>query len=63
MNCLFSPVIHIKLDLRKIILRQKSISFLGPSIWNKLSKDIKVLNAPTSITYNYKKLVLMKKLE
>ena len=37
---------------------QKSISFIGPSIWNKLSNNLKVLNTTTSFTHNYKKLVL-----
>ena len=32
---------------------QKSISFIGPSIWNKLSNNLKVLNTTTSFTHNY----------
>ena len=46
--------------LIKSSLGQKSISFLGPSIWNKLSNDLKILNTPTSFTHNYKKVVLKK---
>ena len=46
--------------LGKSNLCQKSISFIGPSIWNKLSNDMKILNTATSFTYNYKKLVLKK---
>ena len=39
-------------------LDQKSISFIGKSIWNKLSNNFKVLNTTISFTHNYKKLVL-----
>ena len=35
---------------------------MGPSIWNRLSNDLKFLNTTTLFTQNYKKLVL-KKLE
>ena len=48
------------IPLGKSNLCQKSISFIGPSIWNKLSNDMKILNTATSFTYNYKKLVLKK---
>ena len=48
--------------LRKSNLGHKSISFIGPSVWNKLTNDLKILNTTTSFTYNYKKL-LLKKLE
>ena len=34
------------------------ISFIGPSIWNKLSNNFKVFNTIALFTYNYKKLVL-----
>ena len=43
-------------------LGQKSISFLGPSIWKKLSNNLKILNTAISFIHNYEKLVL-KKLE
>ena len=44
--------------LKKGNLGQKSISFIGPSIWNKLSNNLKVLNTTTLFTHYYKKLVL-----
>ena len=56
---------HVALEvipLRKSNLSQKSIPFMGQSIWNKLSNDLKILDTATSYTHNYKKLVL-KKLE
>ena len=39
------------IPLKKSNLCQKSILFVGPSIWNKL-------NTATIFTHNYKKLVL-----
>ena len=55
---------HVTLEIlsRKSNLDQKCISFLGPSIWNKLSNDLKILSTVTSLNHNDKKLVL-KKLE
>ena len=50
-----------EIHLRKSNLDQKSISFMGSSIWNKSSNDLKILNTATSFTH-CKKLVL-KKLE
>ena len=44
--------------LKKGNLGQKSISFIGSSIWNKLSNNLKVLNTTTSFNHYYKKLVL-----
>ena len=52
----------LEIPLRKSNLAQKGISFMGPSIWNKLSNDLKTLNTATSFNHNYKMLVL-KKLE
>ena len=52
----------LEIPLRKSNLAQKGISFMGPSIWNKLSNDLKILNTATSFNHNYKMLVL-KKLE
>ena len=51
-----------EIPLRKSNLGQNSISFMWPSIWNKLSNDLKIINTATSFTHNYKKPVL-KKLE
>ena len=48
----------LKIHLRKSNLDQRSISFLGPSVWNKLSNDLKILGTTTLFTQNYKKLVL-----
>ena len=47
----------LEIPLRKSNLHQKSVSFMRPSIWNKLSNDLSILNIAT---YNYKKLVLEK---
>ena len=52
----------LEIPLRKSNLGQKSISFMRPSVWNKLNDDLTISNTATSITHNYKKLVL-KKLE
>ena len=52
----------LKIPLTKGYLGQKSILFMGPSFWNKLSIDLNILNTATSFTHNYKKLNL-KKLE
>ena len=49
-----------EMPLRKSNLGQKSMSFMAPSIWKKLSNDLKILNTATSFTH--RKLVL-KKLE
>ena len=48
--------------LRKGNLGQKSILFMRPPIWDKLSNDLEILNTATLFTHNDKKLVL-KKLE
>ena len=50
----------LEMPLRKSNLGQKSMSFMAPSIWKKLSNDLKILNTATSFTH--RKLVL-KKLE
>ena len=49
----------LQIPLRKSNLGQNSISFFGPSIWNKLSND-QILNAAISTTHNYKNVVLNK---
>ena len=51
----------LMIPLRKSDLSQKSISFLGPLTWNKSSDNLKILNTAISFTYNYKKLVIIKK--
>ena len=47
-----------EIPLTKSNLGQKSISFMGPSISNKLSNDLQILSISTSFTHNYEKLVL-----
>ena len=51
---------ELEIPLRKSTLDQKNISFMRPSIWNKLSNDLKILNTATLFTHNYKKVVLEK---
>ena len=53
----------LEIPLRKSNIGQKSTSLTGPSIWNKWSNDLKILNTATSFTYNYKKLVLRNRTE
>ena len=48
----------LEVPLRKSKFGQKSISSTGPSIRNKLSSELKVLNTVISCTHNIKKLVL-----
>ena len=48
----------LEIPLKKSNLGQKSISFIGPSIWNKLRNNLQVLNTTAPFTHNYKKLVL-----
>ena len=43
---------------KKSKLCQKSISFNGPSVLNKLNNKLKILRTTTSFTHNCKKLVL-----
>ena len=52
----------LEISLRKSNLGQKSILFIGPSVWNKLSNDLKILDTVACFAHNYKKL-LIKKLE
>ena len=47
----------LKIPLRKSDLGQKRTSFMGPSIWNKLSSDLKIFNTATLFTHNNKKFV------
>ena len=50
----------LEIPMRNNNLVQKSISFIGPPVWNKLSNDQKLLNNATSFTQDYQKLVLKK---
>ena len=42
----------LEIPLRKGNLGQKSISFMEPSIWNKLSNEMKILNTASLVTHN-----------
>ena len=48
----------LEIPLRKSKLGEKSILFMEPSISNKLSNELKILNTTTSFTHYDKKLVL-----
>ena len=52
----------MKLDITlcKTIKEQKSMSFLGPEIWNKLSSNIKTVATTYSFTHRLKKELLSK---
>ena len=47
------------IPLSKGNLGQQSISFMKPSMWNKLNSDLKI-NTATSFTHNHKNLILKK---
>ena len=49
--------IALEIPLKESNLRQKRISFIGPSLWNKLSSNLKVLNTATPFTRSCKKVV------
>ena len=48
----------LDIPLRKSELGQKGISFLGPSIWNKLNNDLKTVRTTISFTHKYKRFFL-----
>ena len=48
----------LEIPLWKNNLDQKSILFLGPSIWNESNNDLRVLYTANSFTHNYEKLTL-----
>ena len=47
----------LEISLKNSNLGERSISFIGPSIWNKLSNDLKFLNTKTLFTHTHKKLI------
>ena len=53
---------HMALDipLCRTIRGQKSMSFLGPKIWNKISSNIKIAATTSSFTHRLKKGILSK---
>ena len=54
-TCLKTSYISERLNLG-----QKNISFMGLSIWKKLSYDLEILNVATLFSHNCKNLVLKK---
>ena len=54
--------LHMALDipLCRTIRGQKSMSFVGPKIWNKVSSNIKITATTSSFTHRLKKGILSK---
>ena len=50
----------LDIPLCRPIKGQKSMSFLGPKIWNKLSSNIKTAATTSSFTHHLKKEILSK---
>ena len=50
--------IALDIPLRKTVLGQKSISFLGPKIWSKINNDLKTVLTTNSFTDILKKEML-----
>ena len=48
----------LDIPLRKSNIGQKNLSFLGPSVWNKLPSNLKKMNTTNSFTHGYKKMIL-----
>ena len=48
----------LDIPLKKTSLGQKSMSFLGPSIWNKLNISLKSVATASSFTHSFKKHIL-----
>ena len=46
----------LNIPLCRINKEQKSMSFLGPKIWNKLSPDITKVATTVSFTHDLKKI-------
>ena len=66
-NDIFTPSLNryntmsqmaLDIPLRKAALGQKYISFLGPKIWSKISKDLKVVKTTNRFTHRLKKEIL-----
>ena len=47
-----------EIPLRKSNSGEKKISFMGPSSWNKLRKNLKFLSITTLFTHSSEKLIL-----
>ena len=50
----------LDIPLCRTIKEQKSMSFLGPKIWNKVSSNIKTAATTSSFTHGLKKEILSK---
>ena len=50
----------LDIPLCRTIKEQKSMSFLGPKIWNKVSSNIKTAGTTSSFTHGLKKEILSK---
>ena len=48
----------LDIPLRKTALGQRSISFLGPKIWSKISNDLKTVKTTNCFTHGLKKEIL-----
>ena len=48
----------LDIPLKKTNTGQKSISYLGPSLWNKLDSHLRVAPTTIAFTHNYKKHIL-----
>ena len=56
----YSTRLQMALDipLRKSNIGQKNLSFLGPSIWNKITSDLKRVKTAKNFTHQFKKVTL-----
>ena len=52
--------IALDMPLCRTVKEQKSMSLLGPKIWNKVSSNIKTAATNSSFTYSLKKGILSK---
>ena len=59
-NCNTRSQMALGLPLCRTNKRQKSMSFLGSKIWNKVSSNIKTAATTSSLTYRLKKEILSK---
>ena len=50
----------LDIPLRKTVLGQKNISFLGPKTWSKVNNDIKTVPTTATFTHALKKHMLDK---
>ena len=48
----------LDIPLRKTVLGQKRISFLGPKLWSKISNDLKAVLTANFFTHTLKKEML-----